>query len=182
MTVIELAEPGCRPELKRTVSARLSFGPPACERVIPNRNGHTGRDLKGCKHGFPMRVPVKLETISRFEAHVDRGHKVFPGLQNPSRICYSGIFILEELLANPAKRPVLWWPGLIGAADKRLACSRPRQEAKEWLESISVLIHVDLAGKQVIRIINLEAPTEFAARRYLALSGRRPRGDQKILV
>ena len=46
MTVVELAEPGRRPELKETVPARLGLGAPACERVIAHRDDHAGRDFK----------------------------------------------------------------------------------------------------------------------------------------
>src|SRR5437660_214281 len=104
MAVVELAEPRRRPELKRTMPARLDLGSPTRERVIAHRNDHSGRDFKGRKHGFAMRVPVELEAIARLEAYIDRCHEIFPGFQNPTRVGNSEILILEEFLANPAKR------------------------------------------------------------------------------
>src|SRR3954463_10895603 len=92
--------------LKRTMAARLDLGSPTRERVIAHRNDHTGRDFKGRKHGFAMRVPVELEVIARLQAYIDRRHEVFPRFQNPTRIGNSEILILEEFLADPAKRTV----------------------------------------------------------------------------
>src|SRR5438270_13629251 len=104
MAVVELAEPCRCTKLKRTMAARLDLGSPTRERVIAHRNDHAGRDFKGRKHRFAMRVPVELEAIARFETHVDGSHEVFPCFQNPTRIGNSEILILKEFLADPAKR------------------------------------------------------------------------------
>src|SRR5262249_8119613 len=92
------------------------------------------------------------------------------------------ILVFEEFLANPSKGPVLGRARLIRTAHIGLPRSWPWEEAKQRLERFTVLIHVDLAIQEIIRIINLEPPSGFGPWRYVALGGCSPPSDQEILI
>src|SRR5262245_16117258 len=135
MAVEELAKPSGRTELQFAMRAALGLNPPARECVIAHRDYHARRDFERCKERLTAGTPVELEAVARFHSHVDGRHEVFPRLQNSARIGDSRIFILEKLLAYPAKRTLFGRPWLVGAAHVGLPCSRPGQKPKQRLEA-----------------------------------------------
>src|SRR5215470_894510 len=116
-----------------------------------------------------MGIPVELEAVAGLHSNIDWSHEVLPRFEDPACIRHARVFILEERLAYPAKMAILGWPRLVGAADIRLSGSRTRQKAKQRLEAVTVLVHVDLAIQEVIRVVHPETPTRGTSGRHIAL-------------
>ena len=76
-----------------------------------------------------MRVPIELEAIAGLEPDIDWCHEIFPGFEYALRVGIANVFILKELLANPAEGTVLGWARLVGAEGIGATCPRPRKKS-----------------------------------------------------
>src|SRR5260370_27146139 len=128
MAVEEGAEPRRGAKLQGPMAACLRFEPPASEVIRAGRYDYTGSNLEGSKQGFAMRVPVELETVSRFQTHVDGCHEVGPGLDDSFRVGITYVTIFQELLSYPAKPAVFRGPRLVVHTDSCEASAGARQE------------------------------------------------------
>src|SRR5262249_16595194 len=160
----------------------LRFEAPARKRVITSRDNNAGRNFERSKESFAVRVPVKFEAVACFHSNIDGRHEVFPRFQDPARIGHSRIFVFEKLLAYPTERPLLGWTRLVRTAQIRLARSWARQKSKQRLETITVLIPVDRAIQEIVRIINSEPPSHAATWRHVTLSCRGPAAHEQVLI
>ena len=62
-----------------------------------------------------MRVPIELEAIAGLEPDIDWRHEIFPGFEFALGIGVANVFVLKELLSNPAERPIFGRARLVGA-------------------------------------------------------------------
>src|SRR5262249_13872452 len=68
------------------------------------------------------------------------------------------------------------------ASDGEPTNARARQEAEERVERVAVLIDAGVAIPQIVWIVDLEAPADFAAWAHFACRGGGPAADEKVFV
>src|SRR6266853_6595034 len=130
MPIEECPDPGVRAKLEGAMLACFHSETPASEVIGPWRNDHTRRDLERRHKPFPMRIPGKLQTISRLQLQVDGRHVIFPRFHDSVRIGIAKIPVLENFLPHPAERPRFGRTGLIVADRSRGPHSRAWHETR----------------------------------------------------
>src|SRR6266540_1936584 len=127
-----------------------------------------------------MRVPIELEAIAGLEPDIDGRHEIFPGFEHALRIGMADVFILKELLANPAKGTVLGRTRLVGAEGLGAASARSRKKSKQRFQRDAELVHARIAIEQVVWVVGTESPTDLAAGTNIALRGSSPRAKLQV--
>ena len=100
----------------------------------------------------------------------------------PCGIRVANVFILKELLANPAEGTVLGRARLVGAKGIGATRARPRKKSKQRLQRDAELVHAGIAIQQVVWIVGTESPTDLAAGTNVTLGGGSPRAKLQVLV
>src|SRR5438552_8737341 len=100
-----------------------------------------------------MRVPIELEAITGLEPDIDWCHEIFPGFEYALRVGIANVFILKELLANPAKRAVLGRSRLEIAEGIGTTRARPGKKSKQGFYCDAKLIHARIEIQQVVWVV-----------------------------
>jgi hypothetical protein len=130
----------------------------------------------------PCGFPIELKTVTGFKSHVDPCHEIFQGFQHSLGVRVANVLVLEELLANPTQGTSLGGPRLVGTKSRRTARARARQKPQQGAERVAILVHTGGAVEEVVWIICIDAPANFAARPYVALGSCGPSAKLEILV
>src|SRR5207302_4753537 len=117
------------------------------------RDDASGSDCKRSEQDFTMRVPVELEAIAGLEPDIDRCHEIFPGFEYALGVGIANVFVLKELLANPAEGTALGRARLVGAEGIGATRPRSRKKSKQRLKRDAKLVHASIAIKKVVRIV-----------------------------
>src|SRR6476646_8511684 len=112
------------------MTAGLRFEAITRELVRAWRDDYSGSDCKRYQQDLAVRVPVELEAIAGLEPDIDRCHEIFPGFKYALGIGVANVFVLKELLANPAEGTVLGRARLVGAEGIGATRARPRKKSK----------------------------------------------------
>ena len=148
VAIVERAEPSGISKLQWTVTAGLRFETVPRELVRAWRDDNSGSDGKRCQQDFAVRVPVELEAIASLEPDIDWCHEIFPGFEYALGIGVANVFVLKELLANPAEGTVLGRARLVSAEGIGATRARPRKKSKQRLQRDAELVHARIAIQQ----------------------------------